>query len=159
MTAREFTDIYRPLEGQMYALALHFLESAPDAEDAVQDLYVKLWNRRDALDAITNPRAYCCTLVRNICIDRIRKASSAPSRVQPVDIPSESSADAGAISEEALARVTAALKRLPARQREVLELKVFEELDYQEIAERTGLGYLSLRVILSKARKSLKELL
>ena len=75
MGPEEFSRTYLPLRDATYRVALHLLESSDDAMDAVQDLYIRLWERRDALDAVRNPGAYCITLVRNICIDRIRSAA------------------------------------------------------------------------------------
>ena len=75
MGPEEFSRTYLPLRDAAYRVALHLLESSDDAMDAVQDLYIRLWERRDALDAVRNPGAYCITLTRNICIDRIRSAS------------------------------------------------------------------------------------
>ena len=43
-----------------------------EAEDAVQNLYVKLWERREELNSLVSPEAYCRTMLRNICIDRWR---------------------------------------------------------------------------------------
>lgn len=157
MESKEFTQIYMPLGEPMYRIAYYFLESAEDAEDAVQDLYVKLWNSRDTLDAVHNPKAYCSTLMRNICIDRIRKVT--PKRVQ---IPEDMVADRGDSSdrietEETIKRLGKAVQDLSDTQRNVLRMKVFEDLSYEQMAERTGMSKLSLRVLVSQARRKIRN--
>ncbi len=157
MTARQFSDIYTPLSDGLYRVAYYFLESQADADDAVQDLYIKLWNSRDTLDAVHNPGAYCATLMKNLCIDRIRKASRHADAELKEDVLADGCADDSAIYKEQLLRIRGAMERLPKTQRTVLEMKVIQDMSYEEIQERTGLGYTSLRVILSKARKAIKR--
>lgn len=157
MTARQFSDIYTPLSDSLYRVAYYLLESQDDAEDAVQDLYVKLWNSRDTLDAVHNPGAYCITLMRNLCIDRIRKASRRPNAELKDDVSTDECADDSLIYKEQLDRIRKAMEKLPKSQRTVLEMKTMQGLSYEEIQEKTGLGYTSLRVLLSNARKAIKR--
>ena len=56
-----------------------------------------------------------------------------------------------------LDKVLEAIKSLPDRQREILLLRTVEGLSYEEIAERTGMNYLTLRVLLSRARTTIKS--
>lgn len=157
MTARQFSDIYTPLSDSLYRVAYYLLESQADAEDAVQDLYVKLWNSRDTLDAVHNPGAYCITLMRNLCIDRIRKASRHVTAELKDDVSADECADDSLIYKEQLGRIRKAMEKLPKSQRTVLEMKTMQGLSYEEIQEKTGLGYTSLRVLLSNARKAIKR--
>ena len=72
MTGQEFSERYLPLGEGLFRVAYALLGAEADAEDALQDLYVKLWNDRDTLDHVHNPRAYSITLLRNLCLDRLR---------------------------------------------------------------------------------------
>ena len=157
MNGREFSDIYLPLSDNFYRVALYLLENSDDAEDAVQDLYIKLWNSRDALDAVHNPGAYGITLLRNLCIDRIR--SKGRRRREEVDdvVSDAAGADDTMAQKERLGCVMRALSRLPDKQREILRMKVVEDLSYEEIQKRTGISYISLRVMVSQARTKLKS--
>lgn len=156
MTPAEFTQKFIPLSDGLYRVAYHLLGNEADAKDAVQDLYVKLWGSLDALDSIREPRPYCLTLLRNICIDRIRKASRGPDRLADRDAADDSSPDDG--SRERLGQVMKEIEKLPQRQREVLRMHILEDLSYDEICSRTGMTKLTLRVLMSQARKTLRRI-
>ena len=137
--------------------AYHLMGSAEEAEDAVQDLYVKLWTGRETLAEVVSPKAYCLTLLRNNCLDRLRsKRISGRSSIEGVEMAQQGGTDE--LNErERMEAVLKAVEALPQRERTVLQLKVLEDLSYKEIQERTGLPYLTLRVLLSTARKKLRK--
>ncbi len=156
MTRRDFTSVYLPLREDLYRVAYYILESQQDAEDAVQDLYLRLYSSPEALDSVRNPRAYCLTLIRNICIDRIRKARSGryDGSVEPAS--DETPQDERLSQRQQLEQVLKRMSRLSPREQEVLRMKVLDELSYGEIKARTGLSQLNLRVILSNARRKMR---
>lgn len=155
----EFNKTYLPLADSLYRVAFHILESREDALDAVQDLYLRLWDTRDVLDSVRNPKAYCLTLVRNMCIDRVRRASAKRAEEADDNIPSGCDTERRMLDRERLDRAVGIMEKLPARQREVLNMRVFEGLSYKEISARTGIGNLSLRVMISNARRKIKSAL
>ncbi|MBR6270332.1 MAG: RNA polymerase sigma factor [Bacteroidales bacterium] len=159
MNEERFHSLFLPLAGPLYKVAFYILESQADAEDAVQDVFLKLWAMRGSLEGISNPKAYAMTMLRNTCLDRIRAAgriSDAPIPDSPAPGPDpETEID----DRQRLEKVLAAVKSLPERQRQVLILHTVDGLSYEEISRRTGINYLSLRVMLSKARKTLKTMI
>ena len=72
MNSEEFKSIWLPLSGRFYRVAFYILESQEDAEDAVQDLFSRLWKMRDSLGSVKNPVAFGITVIRNICLDKLR---------------------------------------------------------------------------------------
>lgn len=156
MSTEEFTELYLPLRGALYRVAFFILESEDDAMDAVQDLYLKLLSSPDALETVRNPKAYCITLMRNICLDRVRKASRRSESEVMEAVSDESPADERMSARQRIKDICQKLSSLPERERTVLRMKVFEDLSYDEIQKRTGIGYLSLRVLLSNARRKLR---
>ena len=159
MDAAEFKAIWLPLEDGFYRVALYILEDAADAADAVQDLYIRLWVSREKLDSIRQSKAYGLTMLKNICLDRIRHAKVA--KTEPLEaakfrIGSEEDVMA---AKETVRAVERAMKSLPDNQQKVLRLRVFENMEYDEIASATGLSEGSLRVLLSAARKTLRKVL
>lgn len=153
----EFCEKFIPLGDSLYRIAFHLLESQADAKDALQDLYLKLWNTRDRLDVVGNPKGYCTTLLRNLCIDRIRRTrrfgeAELEDRADPAP-----AVETGLDARARLEKVRDAIGRLSEGQRQVLKMRILDNLSYDEIAARTGKSKLTLRVLLSTARKTLKE--
>lgn len=159
MTAKEFTETFLPAGDVLYKVAYYMLESGPDAEDAVQDLYIRLWDSRDTLKDIRNPKSYCVTLMKNLCIDRIRKASGKTPAQLDDRMTDESTTDSDVIGKDTARLVAQAIRSLPEGQRKVLHMRVSEELSNSEISARTGMSGLTVRVLMSQARKKLKTII
>ena len=157
MTRQAFQDTWIPLQGRFYRMALYMLESEADAKDAVQDLYLKLWNLRDHLELIREPSAYGALLLKNLCIDRLRRHLPAASLEEGMII--KGPPDGDLELREDVAVVQKAIGKLPESQRKLLSLRVIQGLSYEEISEQTGLNGLNIRVQVSLARKKLKQLL
>lgn len=157
MTPQVLTESFKALSDGLYRVAFYILESRTDAEDAVQDLFIKLWGNRDQLDTVLNFKAYCTTLMKNLCIDKLRKEQKVQVMEPGPDIAESRHVDDDFDAREKLERVLTAIERLPVRQRDVMKMYVLDEMSYDEIAERTGMSNLTLRVLLSNARKSLRS--
>ena len=157
MTPERFTQDYLPLKDDLYRVAFYILESCPDAEDAVQDLYLKLWDARDALDTIRAPKAYCISLLRNICIDRLRRYRPEGEEKIPQRAADDSLQDERMSERQKIDAAIKQMSSLSDSERIVLKLKVFDDLSYEEIQKRTGLSQLSMRVHLSNARRKIRK--
>ena len=143
---------------RFYRVAFHILESREEAEDAVQELYLKLYESNYRLNAVSNPLAYGISVLKNICIDRIRRRTVR--KAEPVDerIPlEEAPPDSMAVSKDLLENLMTEMDKLPDMQAKVLKMKTMGGLDYKEIAETTGLSQVHVRVLVSTARKTLKR--
>ena len=157
MNETRFHTVWIPLQDRFFRVALHLLEDRSEAEDTVQDLYVKLWGMRDTLDLVQHPAAYGILLTRNLCIDRIRRRRP----VQPAaeDLPGAPPPDDGLMRKELLSEALEAMALLPAGQRKVLTMRIFQGKTNPEIAAETGMSELSVRVQMSMARSKIKKLL
>ena len=155
MTDARFHTVWIPLQDRFYRVAFYILEDRADALDAVQDLYVKLWKRRASLDLVRNPGAYGALLMRNLCIDRIRRL--APAGELSDDLPGREPPDEELIRKESLGQLLRSMETLPESQRKLLGLHVLQGMSYEEIAAETGLSPLNVRVQVSLARKKLKR--
>ncbi len=157
MTAERFRKEYLPLQDELYRVAFYILESTPDAEDAVQDLYLRLWDAADALDGISSPKAYCIRLLRNICVDKLRRCRPDGEEKLPLQASDEALPDERLDGRQKLEAAIGRMSTLSESERTVLMMKVFDDLSYEQIQKRTGLSYLSLRVHLSNARRKIRK--
>jgi len=158
MESSQFHKKYLSLSSRLYRVAFYILESEQDAEDALQELYLKLWQGRDRLDGIVTPEAYCIRILKNICIDRIRSSRKVALVGRLPEEESETDQAERMDSRQRMEKVLAAVKSLPERQKQILTLRLIEGRSYEEISGITKLNYLTIRVMLSKARKKLKQI-
>lgn len=158
MTEQQFHSQYLSLADTLYRVARYILESDAEAEDAVQELYLKLWGMRAELDSVRQPKAYSITMLRNMCLDRIRSKQHLMFPEQLPEAPSIRTQDDDIDSRRRLDKVLEAVKSLPERQRQVLVLRAVEGLSYEDISRRTGINNLTLRVLMSQARSKLKTI-
>ena len=131
-----------PLTKNIYAYAQHILSNPTDAADITQEVMIKLWNTRRELKGVQNPRAWALKVTRNLCLDWIKKQ-------KPV------------YGGEELAQNEdyTIIDTLPENQREVLILREIEELEFEEIEQITGLTANHIRVLLSRGRSKVKEMM
>lgn len=162
MTHEQFKRIWIPLSSSFYNIALQLLEQEADAKDAVQDLYVRLWNSKDGLENILNPKAYGQTMIRNICIDRLRQKNTrrtdelTEEKTSMLLMPPS---DSKTIGREDVSRLHKAMEQLPEQQRKVVVCRFFKDMDIKDISRQTGLSQVNVRVLLTRARATLKKLM
>ena len=154
----EINEIWLPLSNRFYRVAYHILESQEDAEDAVQELYLKLIKTPEKFTDIQDPAALGITILRNICIDIIRRREKRRSEeLHEYMIAEVSSPDRTASEKDRLRILIHEIDKLPQKQSTVLKMRAIEGLEYNEISQRTGLSQVNIRVLISIARKTLKK--
>ena len=159
MPASLFKQLLLPLYPRLQHVALRMLGNVEDAEDMVQEVYMKLWNKREELPDVQNMEAYCVALTKNMCIDRLRLAEV--DRVDVDDVPlSLAAADdvAGQLErQDAVEQVKLIIETLPEKQQQVITLRDIRDCTFEEIEEQTGLTAVNVRALLSRARKTIRE--
>lgn len=158
MTEQRFHSEYIALADTLYRVAFYMLESEAEAEDAVQELYLKLWEGRGQLEEVRQPKAYSIRMLKNLCLDRIRRAQHLTFAERLPETDFGRAQDDEIDVRHRLDKVLEAVKSLPERQRQVLLMRTVQGLSYEEITTATGMNYLTLRVLLSQARKRLKSI-
>jgi len=155
-----------------YNFARWLLRNGEDAEDAVQDAFLRAF-RGFAGHQGGSEKAWLMTIVRNACLTRLRRRAEAEKVVRLDEAMREveetsadivpaslnSRPDTELLAKIERARVQAALRRLPQSLREVVVLREFEELSYQEISEVVAVPVGTVMSRLSRARAQLKTLL
>lgn len=159
MNASEFKQRFLPLNARLYKAAYLMLGNEDDAKDVVQDVYLKLWDRRDSLNNIYNDQGYCMRTVRNMCLDRLRTVPPDIVDKPPEELPIISEEDSSSNIErnETARLIKQCIASLPTQQQQVIRLREFGECSMQEIVEATGLNAVNVRVLLSRARKALRN--
>ena len=158
MDAESFKRMFLPCHSKLYGVAYRLLENEEDAEDLIQEAYLKLWSKRNELTVISNPEAFAVTLVKNMCYDLLRSGKYALVR-QNVPLSEAQNAfptDNQEIQEDAQV-VKAIVARLPLQQRQVVTLRDVKGCSYEEVERLTGLNSVNVRVLLSRARKKIRE--
>ena len=145
------------MQKMLYREAYKVLGDAFEAEDAVQNLYVRLWEQRERLDNLASPKEYCLRALKNICIDRWRKMRTRDEEVDFVEEISEANAPPDVEREEAEEFVNHFLATLPQRQQRVMTMRM-QGSSIEEIAEVTELTEGNVKVMLSRIRKRFREL-
>lgn len=144
---------YRPL--CMYAL--HYLNDPAAVEDIVQDCFASLWEKTNEGLTVNNKRSYLYMMVRNRCLDHLRKAGIKTEELKPYDtygIIDDEDAQQRSLIE---ARLWTAIDTLPEKCREIFLMSKRDGLKYEEIADELGISENTVRNQISKALKILKE--
>jgi RNA polymerase sigma-70 factor (ECF subfamily) len=150
--------------GTLYRVAYSVLRNSADAEDAVQETYLRVLRHRDTLNEIRDPRVWLVRIVWNVVLDRKRRSKTRPETDDIADLArllpaSGLSAEERVSSAQHHERVLRAVEKLPAKEQQVLILSAFEELSSVEIAHVLGTTESTIRSRLFRARKLLAGLL
>ena len=153
MTNTEFKTRFLPLHKELYRVAVRMLGDSCEAEDAVQNLYLKLWERRDTLGCVNNDAGYCRQLLKNICIDRWREMQRHQQHSfdeERADICDETNNEGE--NSDKLKHLRAFLARLHERQRRIFLLRL-RGSTYDEMEQQTGQSATSLRQTVSRLKR------
>lgn len=159
MDAECFKQQYLPCHEKLYRIAFRLLGNACDAEDIVQEAYLKLWNKRDELAEVKNPESYSVVILKNLCFDFLRSGKDNIDDRAPenLNIASEISVAAEIEIKDELNRLKKVIARLPRQQQQVMILRHVNDCSMEEIEKATGLNAINIRVILSRTRKKIRE--
>lgn len=157
MTAQEFKQRFMPFHRLLYRVAYHTTGNQQDAEDLLQDTYLKLWQKRDDLPPDAQTEAYLITLMRNLYRDQRRLKSNIVHETYEPD----KSYEPYEAEEEVLdnrAELQELIEKLPDKQRAVMKAHIVEDKTYEEIERDTGLSNGNIRVIISRAKQTIIKL-
>ena len=156
MNQQEFIDTIYLLKDKLYRFALSILNSKEDAEDIVNELFMKLWSRRNKLDNYKNIEAFCMQSVKNNCLDKI-KHWKVKRTVQKELQPNDSYEHDTVEQKDMSFIIKQSINALPEMQKMVMHLRDIEEYELNEIAEVLEIDINAVRVNLSRARKKVRQ--
>lgn len=154
-----FRDDVLPLKDKIFRLALRITLSRAEAEDIVQDVLIKVWNRRDDLAEVDSIEAYSLTVCRNLSLDRLQRKEN--DNVNLDDAPPTEADDAPPdlqmIRNERIDNIKRLIERLPIPQRAAMQLRDMEGKTYKEISAITGQTEEQVKVNIFRARQYIRK--
>ena len=159
-----FRQLYERHVDALHTYAYKFTTDRQVLEDCCQELFVKIWKKREALPDMEQPIRYLYRAMRNNLIKQLqRKENKYVGGVEEYVFDWTPAADKGLIEEEEereqQRRLKMALEELPARQKEAMYLKYQKGMEYDEICEIMDVNYQSARNLISRALSSLRDIL
>ncbi len=159
MDPNTFRHTFLPLTDRLFRLALRLLRSREEAEDVVQEVFLKLLKMDERLDEYHSPAALAMTMARNTSLDRLRTRHTVP---DDNDLPHHPATDPDPVTEldmkEKAAIVRTIIDNLDEPARTVIHMRDVEGAPFDEIAEMTGMTVNNVRVVLSRTRKKVREM-
>ncbi|AWI25824.1 RNA polymerase sigma factor [Flavobacterium pallidum] len=159
MTQSDFIAIINPLRSKMFRFAKRLLISNEEAEDATQEVIMKLWAMNERLNEYRSIEALAMTMTKNYCLDQL-KSNRATKHLQIVhndfaihgkDYQKDLE------SSDSLKWIGRIVNQLPEQQKLVLHMRDIEHYEFAQIAEILDITEVTARVTLNRARKTIKE--
>lgn len=158
MNQSDFLKVVLPFKDKVFRLAKRLLISKDEAEDATQELYLKLWKSKEKIAEYKNVEAFAMTMTKNYCYDRLKsKQASNLTLVHSNYKEKETSLDKKIEHEDSVSKVHQLIEKLPENQKIIIQLRDIEEYNFDEICKMVEMKPTAVRVALSRARKTIRE--
>lgn len=157
MNQQTFLDYVDKNKDRMYRLSLSYLVSKEAAEDAVQEVVLKLWKIRKKLEKLDAPGAYAMTITKNYCLDQLKLKGNNNLRIIHTNFAEEvTSLQKRVELKDELNIVSKIIKTLSEQEQTLIQLRDVEQLEYEEMAKILKMNETAIRVALSRARKKIR---
>jgi RNA polymerase sigma-70 factor (ECF subfamily) len=158
MTQNEFLNIVMPFKDKVFRLAKRLLISTEEAEDATQEVLLKLWRNKTKIAEYNNVEAFSMTMTKNFCFDKLKSKQAQNLKIvhgnyEEKDTPLQKQVELN----DSVSWVERIIETLPEQQRMIIQLRDIEAYDFDEIAKMLEMNNTAVRVALSRARKTIRE--
>jgi RNA polymerase sigma factor (sigma-70 family) len=158
MTQNEFLNIVMPFKDKVFRLAKRLLVSTEEAEDATQEVLIKLWNNKEKMESYKNVEAFSMTMTKNFCFDKLKSKQAQNLKIvhnnyEEKNTPLQSQIELN----DSVSWVAKIIEELPEQQKLVIQLRDIEAYDLDEIAKMLDMNNAAVRTNLSRARKTIRE--
>lgn len=158
MTQTEFLNIVMPFKDKVFRLAKRLLVSREEAEDATQEIILKLWKNQEKISDYKNIEAFSMTMTKNFCLDKLKSKQAQNLKIVHSNYEDHNvSLQKEVEVNDSLEWVSRIMADLPEQQKMVVQLRDIEQYDYDEIAKMLDMNQTAVRVALSRARKTIRE--
>jgi RNA polymerase sigma-70 factor (ECF subfamily) len=158
MNQKEFMQLVNPFKDKVFRLAKRLLVSTEEAEDATQEVLVKLWNKNESLEEYKSVEAVAMTMTKNYCLDQLKSK-----RASNLAIVHNNFTDRQAGLQQKLEDndswrwVEKIINDLPEQQKLIIQMRDIEEMEFEEMAKILEMNEQAIRTALSRARKTIRE--
>jgi RNA polymerase sigma-70 factor (family 1) len=160
MNLEDFKKKVLPLKNKLFRFANRLLDDREEAEDMVQETFIKLWNRRERLDEYRSVEALAMVTIRNMCLDKLKSKKMQAERMKDLENEMPASLQEQRLDlSDIVRKIHQIIQTLPEQQQSIIQLRDIEGYDYEEIAQMLEMNENAVRVNLSRARKKIRETL
>lgn len=157
MTPNEFLELIAPFKDRVYRLAKRLLRSTEEAEDATQEVLLKLWTHKRKIKDYKNVAAFSMTMTKNFCYDKLKSKQAQHLKIADTDYEEKNMPLQRQIElNDSINWVERIIAELPEQQRIIIQLRDVEGYDFEAIAQLLELNPTAVRVALSRARKKIR---
>ena len=158
MTQTEFLNIVMPFKDKVFRLAKRLLVSTEEAEDATQEVLLKLWKNKKKIQEYKNVEAFSMTMTKNFCFDKLKSKQAQNLKIVHSNYEDGNTSLQKQVElNDSVDWVAKIIEDLPEQQKLIIQLRDIEEYDYDEIAKMLDMNNTAVRVNLSRARKTIRE--
>ncbi len=158
MTQTEFLNIVMPFKDKVFRLAKRLLVSTEEAEDATQEVLIKLWNNQSKIQEYKNVEAFSMTMTKNFCLDKLKSKQAQNLKIVHSNYQDNNvSLQKEVELKDSLDWVRKIMEELPEQQKMVIQLRDIEQYELDEICDMLDMNNTAVRVALSRARKTIRE--
>ncbi|MDL2322431.1 RNA polymerase sigma factor [Bacteroidales bacterium OttesenSCG-928-A17] len=152
-----FKSAFVPLRQKLYSFALKMVGNEEEAEDIVQETFLKLWSNRNQLKEVKNPEGFAMQVCKNACIDKLRQQKNRVDSGE-FDLNAEHYTPyTYSEQKNATDLIRRIIEDLPGLQKNIIKMRDIEGYELEEIAEITGTLVTAVRANLSRARKKVRD--
>jgi len=160
MDLKAFETRVLPAKNKLYRFALRLVNHEDEAKDLVQEVFIKVWDRREEMAEIQNTEAWCMRVIRNLAYDKLRQQQRRPSdsldSTFDLKINTPDPHEFMELSDN-VKRIGSLISALPDKQRQVIHLRDVEGYSYNEISDIMGIDLNQVKTNLFRARNAVRE--
>ncbi len=158
MNQVEFVNLIAPFKDKVFRLAKRLLVSTEEAQDATQDVLVKLWDKKESLDKYGSVEAFAMTITKNYCLDQLKSKRAGNLQIVHNNYTDRQPGMQQQLEDsDSLSWVEKIINQLPEQQRLIVQFRDVEQYEFEEIAKMMDMNETAVRVALSRARKTIRE--